>query len=122
MTWTQVADVIAAVCLLTGALLAFVAGLGLLRLPDLLSRMHAATKPQVLGLCLVLTGLGFRLRDPDVVALLVLVGLFQLITSPVANHMVARAAVRAGQADRERLVVDELTPVLESFDEPRGAP
>ena len=122
MTWEQIADVIAAVCLLAGALLTFIAGLGLLRLPDLLSRMHAATKPQVLGLCLVLTGLGFRLRDFDVILLLVLVGLFQLITSPVANHMVARAAVRAGQIDRERLVADELSPVLENFDEPRGAP
>ncbi|WP_235737030.1 monovalent cation/H(+) antiporter subunit G [Nocardioides alcanivorans] len=122
MNWTTVFDVIAAICLLAGALLTFIAGLGLVRLPDLLSRMHAATKPQVLGLCLVLTGLGFRLRDLEVVALLVLVGLFQLITSPVANHMVARAAVRAGQIDRDRLIVDELTPVLENFDEPRGAP
>lgn len=122
MSWPQIADVIAAVCLLAGALLTFIAGLGLLRLPDLLSRMHAATKPQVLGLCLVLIGLGFKLRDLEVVLLLALVGLFQLITSPVANHMVARAAVRAGQVDRERLVKDDLTPVLEHFDEPRGAP
>lgn len=122
MDWTTISDVIAAVCLLLGAFLTLVAGLGLLRLPDLLSRMHAATKPQVLGLCLMLTGLAFRLRDPEVVLLLALVCLFQLITSPVANHMVARAAVRAGQADRERLIVDDLTPVLEDFNEPRGAP
>ncbi len=122
MSWTDIADAIAAVCMVTGALLSLIAALGLLRLPDLLSRMHAATKPQVLGLCLVLTGLGFRLRDVEVIALLALVALFQLITSPVANHMVARAAVRAGQIDHDRLLVDELTPVLESFDEPRGAP
>src|SRR3712207_7091206 len=45
-----VADVLASVCLLGGAFLAFAAGVGVLRFPDLLSRMHAGTKPQTLGL------------------------------------------------------------------------
>ena len=48
--WTTVADVASAVCLLGGAFLAFAAGVGVLRFPDLLARMHAGTKPQVLGL------------------------------------------------------------------------
>ena len=55
--WTTVADVVSAVCLLGGAFFALAAGVGALRFPDLLSRMHAATKPQVLGLVLVLVGL-----------------------------------------------------------------
>lgn len=122
MNWTTVADVASAACMLLGATLALVAAIGIIRLPDLLSRMHAATKPQVLGLVLVLTGLALRFRDPEVVGLLALVALFQMITSPVANHMVARAAVRAGQLDRDRLVCDELSPVMEEFNEPRGAP
>lgn len=123
MSWSTVADWIAAICMLTGAALALIAAIGVLRLPDLLSRMHAATKPQVLGLVLVLIGLGFHFRDLEVVGLLALVALFQMITSPVANHMVARASVRAGQLDTERLLVDELSEVLEaSRDEPRGAP
>lgn len=122
MTWTDVADVISAACMLTGATLALVAAIGVLRLPDLLSRMHAATKPQVLGLVLVLTGLGLRFRDTEVIGILVLVGLFQMITSPVASHMVGRAAFRAGQIDRKRLLTDELSEVLDGFDEPRGAP
>ncbi len=122
MNWTTAADVASAVCMLAGATLALIAAIGVLRLPDLLSRMHAATKPQVLGLVLVLIGLGLRFRDPEVIGLLALVALFQMVTSPVANHMVARAAVRAGQFDSDRLVVDELSPVMESFDEPRGAP
>src|SRR3954451_4427866 len=105
MNWTTVADVIAAACMLSGATLALIAAIGVLRLPDLLSRMHAATKPQVLGLVLVLIGLGFHFRDLEVIGLLALVGFFQMITSPVANHMVARASVRAGQLDTERLIV-----------------
>ena len=122
MSWTQVADVLAAACFLLGALLALVAAIGVLRLPDLLSRMHAATKPQVLGLVLVLLGLGFRLRDPEAIGILVLVGLFQLLTTPVANHMVGRASLRAGQVREDELVVNDLQGVLPDREEPRGAP
>lgn len=122
MTWTQAADTIAAICFLLGALLALIAAIGVLRLPDLLSRMHAATKPQVLGLIFVLLGLGFRLREPEVIAILVLIGLSQLLTTPVANHMVGRASLRAGQVREDRLVVNDLSGVLPPPDEPRGAP
>lgn len=107
--WTTVADVVAAVCLLGGAFLAFTAGLGLLRFPDLLARMHTATKPQVLGLLLMLLGLALRLRSGPIVWMLVLVALFQMLTSPVAAHMVSRAGYRTGKIRPEMLVVDELT-------------
>lgn len=122
MTWTQLADVLAAVCFLLGALLALIAAIGVLRLPDLLSRMHAATKPQVLGLMLILLGLALRLRAPETIGLLVLVGLAQLLTTPVANHMVGRATFRAGQVSGEHLVLDELSDALAGDEEPRGAP
>jgi multicomponent Na+:H+ antiporter subunit G len=122
VTWDGVADVVAAVCLATGALLALVAAVGVLRFPDVLSRMHSATKPQVLGLLLILVGLGFRLRDSGSVGILLLVALFQLVTSPIASHMVGRASFRAGQVRRDLLVVDELSAVLARHEEPRGAP
>ncbi|RYV50966.1 monovalent cation/H(+) antiporter subunit G [Pengzhenrongella frigida] len=109
MSWTTVADVVAAICLLGGSLLAFAAGVGLVRFPDLLARMHSATKPQVLGLILVLIGLALRLRNGPAVWMLVLVVAFQLLTSPVASHMVGRAGYRTGKVRSELLVVDELT-------------
>jgi multicomponent Na+:H+ antiporter subunit G len=108
----DVADVVAAVCLVIGALLTLVAAIGILRFPDLLTRMHSAAKPQVLGLLLILLGLGLRLRDPATIGLLALVALFQLVTSPIASHMVGRASFRAGQVRPELLVVDELSEVL----------
>jgi multicomponent Na+:H+ antiporter subunit G len=108
-----VADAAAGVCLLVGALLALIAAIGVLRFPDVLTRMHSATKPQVLGLLLVLLGLGLRLRDPAATTMLLLVGLSQLVTSPIASHMVGRAAFRAGQVRQELLVVDELSQTLE---------
>jgi multicomponent Na+:H+ antiporter subunit G len=122
MTWALLADVLAAACFLLGALLAMVAAIGVLRLPDLLSRTHAATKPQVLGLVLILLGLGLRLREPGVIGVLVLIGFFQLLSTPVANHMVGRASLRAGQVREDLLVVNELEGVLPGHDEQRGAP
>lgn len=109
-----VLDVLAAVCLLGGSFLAFAAGLGLLRFPDLLARMHTATKPQVLGLLLMMLGLGIRLRTGNIIWMLVLVALFQMLTSPVAAHMVSRAGYRTGKVTPEMLVVDELTEDLEA--------
>jgi multicomponent Na+:H+ antiporter subunit G len=120
VTWRAVADVAAAVCLLVGALLALIAAIGILRFPDVLTRMHSATKPQVLGLLLVLLGLGLRLRDVRSIGLLALVALFQLVTSPIASHMVGRASFRAGQVRRDLLVVDELSEVLSRPEQPPG--
>ncbi|MBQ0864785.1 monovalent cation/H(+) antiporter subunit G [Streptomyces smyrnaeus] len=112
MSWGEVADAGGALCMLVGALLCLLAGIGLLRLPDVLSRMHAATKPQSFGLLLVLIGAGLWLRSPIDLCTLLLVGLFQLLTSPVAAHMVGRAAYRTGRLDREGLVRDELAEAL----------
>jgi multicomponent Na+:H+ antiporter subunit G len=127
MTWTLLADSLAAASLLAGALLCLVAAIGMVRLPDLLSRMHAATKPQVLGLVLVVGGLALRLRDPSVLGILALVVLLQLLTAPVAGHMVGRASFRARLVRDDLLVVDELSGTLDRPDhpdthEPRGAP
>lgn len=118
MSWAHLADIAAAVCLVLGALLTLIAAIGILRFPDVLTRMHSATKPQVLGLLLVLLGLGLRLRDVGSIGLLVLVALFQLVTSPIASHMVGRASFRAGQVRRDLLVVDELTGLLPAPEEP----
>ena len=115
-------DVLAALCFLVGASLALVAAIGILRFPDLLSRMHSGTKPQVIGLMFMLVGLGTQLRDLASLGLLMLVVVFQLVTSPVASHMLARAHYRAGQVRPGDLVADELTPVLHEDEGPRGAP
>jgi multicomponent Na+:H+ antiporter subunit G len=116
MSWAHVADVAAATCLLLGAGLSLVAAIGILRFPDVLTRMHSATKPQVLGLLLVLVGLALRLREPGTLGLLALIAVFQLVTSPIASHMVGRASFRAGQVRRDLLVIDELSDVLPDKD------
>lgn len=122
MSWTTIADVLSAAFLLAGAGFALVAAIGVLRLPDLLSRMHAATKPQVIGLMLVITGVALRLREPSVLGVLALVVLLQMATSVVSSHMVGRAAFRAGQVRHDLLVLDELGDEVDGWQEPRGAP
>lgn len=121
MSWTTVADVVAAACILSGALLTLVAAIGVVRMPDLLSRMHAATKPQTLGTVLVMAGVGLRLRDPGAIGLLVLIVVLQMAASVVSSHMVGRASFRAGQVRHDLLVVDELSDAP-GHQEPRGAP
>jgi multicomponent Na+:H+ antiporter subunit G len=113
MSWAQVADVVAAVLLLGGTALSLLGAIGILRLPDLLSRMHALTKPQTLGLLLVVSGLTLRLRDLTAVGLLLMVLLFQFATTPVASHMLSRAAFRAGLIRRDLLLVDDLSEKLD---------
>jgi multicomponent Na+:H+ antiporter subunit G len=100
-------DVVSAVLLLGGALSCLLGAFGLLRLPDLPGRLQAATKPQTLGLLLILTGTALRVELESAVTLL-LVGLFQVITAPVISQLLGRSAYRAGAVRRDLLVVDEL--------------
>jgi len=121
-TLSTVADLTSGVLILLGALLSLVAAVGMLRFPDVLTRMHSATKPQVLGVVLVVLGLALNLREGSVLLLLLLVVLLQMGTAPVAGHMVGRAALRAGQVRTDLLVVDEISDTLGGDQEPRGAP
>ncbi len=104
------------VCLIAAGGFSVAAGIGLLRFPDALSRLHAATKPQIFGLLLVI--LAIALHDRSWLTLLALlpVFVFQCLTAPIAAHMVGRAAYRLGQLDDESLVVDELAPAVEQSD------
>ncbi|PDP85924.1 Na+/H+ antiporter subunit G [Glycomyces fuscus] len=113
-----VLDWAAVLCILAGAMLSLVAGVGLVRFPDLLSRMHTAAKPQILGLLLVLVGIGLRLVPVETnvfsVGTLLLVALFQVLTVPVAGHITARVGYRTGRIDEGLMIRDELAERLEA--------
>lgn len=89
-------DVIAAIAIVGGALMSLIAGIAVLRFPDTATRIHAATKPQVLGIALLMIGLGIRLGTVAVIGELVLIVLLQLLTAPVAAHLAVRASTRDG--------------------------
>jgi multicomponent Na+:H+ antiporter subunit G len=105
-------DVIVSVLLIGGALMSLAAGIGLVRFPDLLTRMHAATKPQVLGLLLLLLALAVDNGSWALVPVLILCWVFQLLTSPVSAHMVGRAGYRTRHLRRDLLTLDELDDVV----------
>jgi multicomponent Na+:H+ antiporter subunit G len=100
-------DVISSALVLAGATLACTAAVGVVRFSDTLSRMHSATKPQVLGLLLVLAGAAIRLRGDYDVGMLILTGLFTVITAPVIAHRVGQLAYRE-QNLRDSLTIDEM--------------
>lgn len=82
--------------LLGGGLFFFAVGvLGLVRLPDLFTRMHATTKSDTLGAGLALGALIVHYGFGDAALRVSLIILFVLITTPVAAHLIARAAYRA---------------------------
>lgn len=112
MNWSGLLDVIGALLLLCGAFLCFAAAVGVLRFPDVLSRMHAATKPQTLGLLLVVSGVAVSLRDPRALGVLLLVAVLQLITAPVSAHLVSRTAYRSNQVRDDLLATDDLARSL----------
>jgi multicomponent Na+:H+ antiporter subunit G len=86
-----VADVLAIVLAITGALLALVASVGLHRLGDTRSRMHAATKPATLGVICCAVAAMVRIHELDAITKIVVVVALQLITAPVGAHVLARA-------------------------------
>ena len=104
----SILDIVGAVFVLGGALFTFIAALGLVRLPDLFSRTHAAAKPQLLGLMLILGGLTLTLRSWAWVAISLAVLAIQMIAAPVASHLLGRAAYRGALAKTAFLVVDQL--------------
>ena len=112
MTWGTVLDTAGAVLLLAGALLCLVAAVGLVRFPDVLTRTHAATKPQTLGLLCAVAGTALWLRDWRAVGILVLVAVLQLLTIPVASHLVGRAALRSAAYRRDLTEPNELADDL----------
>jgi multicomponent Na+:H+ antiporter subunit G len=104
----NVLDVVAGVLIVAGCLLGLLGGIGVLRLPDVFGRMHAATKPPTLGLVLVAAGAALRVEAIADVTLLVLVVMLQFLTAPVGAHLVGRSAYASGGQLAPDTVVDEL--------------
>lgn len=87
----EVLDVASAILLIAGATLALVASIGLLRLGDPRSRMHAATKPATLGVVMCGTGAILQFDAWSPITKLLAVIALQLITVPVGAHALAHA-------------------------------
>lgn len=85
-------DVVAGLLLMTGALFCLVAAVGLLRLPDVYIRMHAATKAGAMGAGIILLAVAVDAGQLEVVMRAVVAIIFILLTAPIAAHLLGRAA------------------------------
>ena len=92
----DITDIIAAGLILGGGVFGMLGGLGLLRMPDVLIRMHAATKIGTLGCGLVIAAAAVVLADWAVTFRVILIVLFLLLTAPIGAHMIGRSVIRAG--------------------------
>ncbi|MDH3642358.1 MAG: monovalent cation/H(+) antiporter subunit G [Gammaproteobacteria bacterium] len=81
------------VFLLAGGFFVIVGGVGLLRMPDLFTRMHAAGIADTMGTGLILVGLTFQSDDWVVTAKLLLILYFIIFANPTSTHAVARSAL-----------------------------
>ena len=94
--------------ILAGGLFAFAAAMGVLRLPDVLIRMHASTKAGTLGCGLILVAAAVHFGETSISARAVAAIVFLMLTAPVAAHMIGRAAYRTGVPLWKGTVIDEL--------------
>ena len=102
-------DYLAGVLLIVGAFFAVVASIGLIRLPDVYSRMHAASKAGTVGSGLMMIALAVTAADSGT-AIRALAGLvFFILTAPIAAHLLARAAYKVGYPLWSGSVADEMS-------------
>ncbi|WP_077621428.1 monovalent cation/H(+) antiporter subunit G [Sediminibacillus massiliensis] len=98
-TWIDIAvDIIISICLLVGTFFIFSTSVGILRFPDVYTRLHAATKAATLGITGIMIGafLFLYVEHGIISGKLVLGAVFAMMTVPVSGHMIGRAAHRSG--------------------------
>jgi multicomponent Na+:H+ antiporter subunit G len=106
-----VADIVEGVLAILGAGLILLAGVGVLRFPDLYSRMHAATKATTLGIALIAIAGAVALDDGR--AKLILSTVLIFVTAPVASHLVGRSGYRAERIEIRLDAQDDLATLMD---------
>ena len=101
---------LAGALIIIGAAFALVAAVGLVRLPDIYSRSHAASKAGTLGSCVMLLALAVVAEDQATVTRALAGVLFFLLTAPISAHLLAKAAYAAGYQLWEKSVLDQMEP------------
>jgi multicomponent Na+:H+ antiporter subunit G len=96
------------ILLWSGVAFCALAAVGIIRMPDVYTRMQASSKAGTLGCALILAGVAVAFDEPAVTARIILIIVFVLLTGPVAAHVVSRGAYRSGTAPAPETAIDEL--------------
>lgn len=89
-------EAVAIALIFVGLFFLLTAALGMVKLPDLYTRLHAASKGTTFGFSFVVIGSAILLGEPSDIAKALLAVLFQFLTAPIGAHMIARVAVQKG--------------------------
>ena len=100
-------DIVTAIVWLAGSAFALLAAVGVLRMPDVFTRMQASTKASTLGLACLLIGAALQMGDFASFIRVASIGAFVLLTTPVSGHVIARAAYFADVPLWKGTVLDE---------------
>src|SRR5688572_15905074 len=100
-------DIVTGLLWMVGSLFALLAAAGVLRMPDVFTRMQASTKASTLGLGCLLVGLAIRTPEFAFVVRAVSIAAFMLLTTAVGAHVIARAAALTGAPLWKGSIVDE---------------
>lgn len=104
------AEIVAGILILGGTILSFISSIGMIRLPDVYTRNHAASKSTTLGVLSILLGvfIYFLISDGVFLIRLILGIFFVFLTAPVSAHMIARSAYKSNAPLAETTAEDEL--------------
>lgn len=102
-------DLLSGLCFLGGIVFGLIGGVGLFRMPDFYTRLHAASLTDTLGVGLIILGMAVQAGWTLITVKLLLILLFILFTSPIATHALARAAL-ADPANPRPLLHEEPPP------------
>lgn len=119
MSGVEIVELFLAALMIVGALFSLIGMFGLIRLPDIYNRTHAATKVSTLGVICILVAATcfFWIRDGILNPKLLLGILFVFLTAPVGGHLIGRAAYRSGVALWGKSVQDDLRQKLNKREE-----
>jgi multicomponent Na+:H+ antiporter subunit G len=106
--WADAAQFLAAALLVGGALFALAGAVGILRLPDVYARSHAASKAGTVGSVFALVAIAVQTPDLHVATRALAGMVFLLLTAPVSAHLLMRAAHVAGCKMDDSAVIDEM--------------
>lgn len=106
--WPQLIEIIISVLIVTGSLTMFLGALGVVRFPNALNRMHAASMAAPLGGACIMISVALFAAEPSVITKALAIIVFVLATSPVAGHAIARAAYISGVDLDPKTVRDDL--------------
>lgn len=112
-------DILSWIFLVAGSGFCLIGGLGLLRMPDVFTRLHAVSVIETLGMGFIIFGLVLQAGFTLVAAKLIIIAALILLTSPVATHALAQAAIHAGI--RPQLDHDETGGHIAGEDEPSNS-